>query len=850
MAAPLTADVVLFAMNAALKLGGNLRKAYAESVRGKTITLPLPDVDLEPNETTIEYFFEEEGKVFLGKIAHLDQLHETAHTGSFFSDPEELKAYRNYYYHCWNSLHGKNQSLSSDETINLFQIRQWEQGQAPRTNVLQLVAGSIVDIGIAYFRDVPGALSKESAHGQALHHFLMAMGDISFSESEDLKNVISQSLIPRLFAGVAEAISGWSPDISGDPKLQLIIYAAGKGLSEDIYQRVAAAGTFTDKEKTVSWAQLVIRSLVKNTGQLVVDSPDLLFGSKEQLSLLISDTGKVILETLLDDDKLEPFFSLKTLDDTVKAALAVVQQHPELISEKKGVKQIISGVSGVFAEGGIRQEALLPEFIRIVLEKSAGNLELLWPGEEEDPARHLLIRASRDILQVLTKKPVQGKWSPKFSDIHLKQLSEMLLDEVLEHPWWVSSHIDDRSVFHEILQSVLQALETLPENRRLRQNTLGLIFQFSLKSLSRGQALLVKKRWFDSDAAECTLLQRALMVCLHAAPADQGAGLVNETVLRDMLNLAFEYALEEKPNNEGLALLKIMVDPEIRKNSGMKFEPWKHNRDIYNAVQEFIQNQPDLALQENFFPGLIQDFKAVVQKLPQGNDESLKTLLPLLIKSLGQDTALFVKTDGVRPTITLIKGLGEVVDAIVAQKELTSWWPGHSPKKVYDYFNFLIDYDFIDSPQLLEENQNVYHRQLAFFRSIEKINPAMRPKNSTVEDLYRESVSVTKKVLWILSSVTLSDGKKYDTALEYLLSSYFSIIYGKKEAGLRKFLEQAGEPSLFDHYLRGIEKCSGKAAEQEKLVARFQSIINEVLSGEDIDYFEVLDSVADPFENF
>lgn len=126
----------------------------------------------------------------------------------------------------------------------------------------------------------------------------------------------------------------------------------------------------------------------------------------------------------------------------------------------------------------------------------------------------------------------------------------------------------------------------------------------------------------------------------------------------------------------------------------------------------------------------------------------------------------------------------------------------------------------------------------------------MRPQNSIVEDFFRESLSMIKKVLWIFGSVTLTDGKKYDTSLEYLLSSYFSIIYGENKAELQRFLEKAGEPSLFDHYLRGIEKCSGKAAEQEKLVARFQSIINEVLSGKEIDYFEVLDSVSDPFENF
>ena len=91
----LTAEAIIFSINSAIRLSGRFRKAYADSLKAKRITLPLPRFHHEPTETTIEFFFREEGNRFLGQIELLDQLHEKAKNSRLTL--EELREYREFY---------------------------------------------------------------------------------------------------------------------------------------------------------------------------------------------------------------------------------------------------------------------------------------------------------------------------------------------------------------------------------------------------------------------------------------------------------------------------------------------------------------------------------------------------------------------------------------------------------------------------------------------------------------------------------------------------------------------------------------------------------------------------------
>ena len=148
MSTSITAEAIVFAINSAIKLSGAIQKAYAQSLRSKQLLLPLPDFDPNIKPLTVKAFFNGEGSEFLEKIDRLNQLHQNALESNL--EDNEWKVYRGYYDIFFHCIHGKAHELDVNDYVNLFRIRQWEKGSknVPRTSVLQLVAGNLVELGI------------------------------------------------------------------------------------------------------------------------------------------------------------------------------------------------------------------------------------------------------------------------------------------------------------------------------------------------------------------------------------------------------------------------------------------------------------------------------------------------------------------------------------------------------------------------------------------------------------------------------------------------------------------------------------------------------------------------------
>ena len=176
-----TAETIIFAINAAIRLGRNTQRAYAKSLRARTIVLPLPDFKHEASPTRAKKFFlnedeREGGAQFLGQIKRLEELHvrfADLATEKPLSD-HEIKEYIDYYKKLSASLDepvegdmDKHQ-IDTDALVAMLHIRQYELGKTEGTSPLQMVAGTLVELGIDYFNQIPGALNRQSAPGQVM----------------------------------------------------------------------------------------------------------------------------------------------------------------------------------------------------------------------------------------------------------------------------------------------------------------------------------------------------------------------------------------------------------------------------------------------------------------------------------------------------------------------------------------------------------------------------------------------------------------------------------------------------------------------------------------------------------
>ncbi|MFN0300510.1 MAG: hypothetical protein ACKVQU_09165, partial [Burkholderiales bacterium] len=51
------ADLILFAIRSAIRLGEEARRLYADSVREEAIVLPLPDFPIAPDASSVRAFY-------------------------------------------------------------------------------------------------------------------------------------------------------------------------------------------------------------------------------------------------------------------------------------------------------------------------------------------------------------------------------------------------------------------------------------------------------------------------------------------------------------------------------------------------------------------------------------------------------------------------------------------------------------------------------------------------------------------------------------------------------------------------------------------------------------------------
>jgi len=136
---------------------------------------------------------------------------------------------------------------------------------------------------------------------------------------------------------------------------------------------------------------------------------------------------------------------------------------------------------------------LLPDVMRLVLEKTAQNAELLWPGNFKDPGKHLLITASKVLLQQLATPPRSGdSWKPKLSHSQIMDILEVTLDEVVGNPQWLIDLAADGSpLLSDLVKSVLGVLKKIPAERLSKETGVAII-KASIKAVGLRKGFLDK----------------------------------------------------------------------------------------------------------------------------------------------------------------------------------------------------------------------------------------------------------------------------------------------------------------------------------------------------------------------
>jgi hypothetical protein len=486
-----SAALLMFAIRSSIKLGQQARQSFVDSTRRRELFLPLPNFFAGTNEFDAKQYFEEPtlGKRFVdGFLLEGKKIEGSARLKEFLGRFQTLNGDEKREL---IDLHVKYQNIESaerdggklktddlvtgEELYALFTIQQWRRGTDPTPSTLHRMAGTLVEIGIDYALTDPNLFDRNSSRGKALLGFLTGLQNVNFVEGDPTE------LPVRLFVAAVETISAHAELVSGDPRIQELVQVTTQALSADVNNRTRQIeqddhlDPIAKREARLAmgdWAELIFRSTLASGGRLVLSHPDRFLGvTRPGQQALIASVGQSVLSLCLDNPGgIRNLISRDGVETIIKTALGVLGDHPELLEATghEGVQRLLSGLAKEFSQiDGLLSRDMLPEVARLVLQKSAENLELFWPERANNPERNLLLTAAKTTLALLSEKPPAGAaWKLQFSQSQLLSLTETVLDEFVVSPGWLLDQTGQwRGTLEQFLKSVLGVLREPADNR-------------------------------------------------------------------------------------------------------------------------------------------------------------------------------------------------------------------------------------------------------------------------------------------------------------------------------------------------------------------------------------------------
>lgn len=816
----MTAEAIIFAINSAIRLGRNAQRAYAKSLTSKSIVLPLPKFSGTPNAFTAQSFFDNAdertgGAQYLAKMERLQDIHERFKNGVGDEVPtsEELDRYVDAYTQLSTLVEQEanadfqngldDRRINADELVALLSIRQYTHDKAKHTKPLQMVAGTLVEIGIDYFNRVPGALNEQSATGKALKHFLSAFDELKFSNNAALQ-VQSRKIVPQLFIAAAETISDLGQEVTNDPKIQSFLKIAGKGIAEDLFDRLDRISDPDNQDEAVNWGRFLLRSTVANSGSYVFAAPRDFFDTNSGASELIKATSSVLLDAILQDpDKLDIKGGLnaETLDRLLRTSFGVIAEHPQLIHNRNGFKDIVVGVSSALKDYNFRRPDLFPELVRLVIEQTGNNLMLFRQDKgDHGPGSHdgkdLLIRAVQLILAELSQPVPNSQWRPRLSKSQLLFVTEELLEEVVSNPGWIEQEVDGRPLLAAVIRATIDGLARVPADQRLNAETFEWLLQLNLRTVAANELVLQKIKWSNDQEEEAVLQQALSLVFAFVFDKNRSTAGDRYELLADLLDYIMDVIVSRHPNKRGLLLVDLILSSE----NGIDYSGG-FNREWANALVDAALNtlaaHPELISRKEALGEIIAGVAAALNASSFKDSDILIELVRLSLENTALNAHLVVGAETDQSEYLLVIFIRELLLAISKKDDPNaSWQPDLTPAEALAIIDRMVE-ELIQHPEWIvrgPDGQIIFRDVMTALRNALRDLPAGQPLSPQMLEyliIMCMHTAVTSEA--VLNKIPWGSHAEKRSVLEHALSLVCSFVFKELRISGGERLERFAE---------------------------------------------------------
>lgn len=545
-----SAELVMFAIQSGLRMYGATRKAYIDGTVDRPLNLPLVrGAELTEDSAWTWFSTDKTGKEVAALPEH-ERVRELIAKDDL-SRPEKIELiqiyavlYNEYAVEDFGGI--DNPDITGKELGAMLQIRQWSKmAPADHASPLQTVAGTLVNVAVDYFVEMPDAINEKRPEGKALLTFLNTIDDTDFA------NTSVADIAEDLFLAVIDSVAN-NPDIlSSGEKEQLFIKNVTSSLAASAKELLASDAPSEKKRDASTWLQLVARSVLEEGADTVFSNPVLFLGVKTGAEAnVVESVGATLAGLVITDDgvSFRELVSSDGLNTIVESSLSAIVSNPGILkTDEAGLKKIILAVAETLTvqEDVVTKDAF-PELVRLILEKTAGNLELVWEGETSDPQRNLLIAASRELLQAISENK-DGAWSPDLTKQELLEVAETILDGVIDNPDWLVTDIaGDNTVIREALDAAFASLKR-QDGKRLNKDTLIMALETSVEAVAMNLSLLQKLPDAGGDGGKAVLTAALDAVFDSVFARDVEAAAKWQLARNSAIQMMVEVVLEELP---------------------------------------------------------------------------------------------------------------------------------------------------------------------------------------------------------------------------------------------------------------------------------------------------------------
>ena len=604
----LNSQVILFAIQAAVRLEGQMKSAQIEQIKKHTLNLVTPKFSGRVTVRSASSWFMNDGKSTISNDKRLIELTQKARFDRRNITDAEEKELTAAYIKIRNLEEGHvkfdNINLSKSNIFALTDIKQWEEGTNPNPSPLQRVAGSLVEIGVDYFRNFSHLASTTSTQGKLLMSFLDAIDEVDFAEGqlEDIATSFMTATVETLDSGVSL--------LGGDTNSSALLKTVAKGVVTDLntYITTTGADNLLKQSEAKDWGQLIFKSVVSSAGTEVLANPNTFLGTNGATSEMITCVGNSLLNGIMTDMEagdgvvvsLKNVFTTETLDSVTKASLQVLAEHPEWYElDNTGLQNILTSLVDTVANYPNQLGLdMIPDLTNLILSQTAGNLNLIYQGDPSNPANNLLITTADLVLRTLQSAvPTEAgqKWQPVFTKSQTLSLIDSVMQEVVSNPDWIlSSAANANPMLEDVLGSVFKSLQGVSLVGMSTSTKMGIV-KSAIETVAVNQGLLEK---FNINGEQQQLLNYGIDIVLsysfgEKASAKSKWALASSDALNMLIDGVLVRLANEGASESVVALTKEFLDAEMQaltNGQGVNIKDIAERLKSGDTLQALLQN--------------------------------------------------------------------------------------------------------------------------------------------------------------------------------------------------------------------------------------------------------------------